>query len=285
MKTIRKWSMFPGMQIVTTLVVLVGIVSNGMAADKKKQTERALVSGIVHSLPSAKKAHIVFLISLDPLNYEADRTIPPFAETLQKEHGYTTTVLTSEGKQSSAHFPNLDIIKKADLVVVFARRLALPKAQIEMLKDYLKAGKPMMGIRTANHAFSVAEKDIAAGHEAWWEFVPDVMGCVNNGYGPVEPGINVENVAASKGHAILKGVTPEKWHSTGNLYLLNNTTDKKATILMMGSAAGKTEPVAWTRLAGKSRVFYTSLGYPDDFDLPQFRKLLVNAIGWCIKGK
>ena len=41
-------------------------------------------------------------------------------------------------------------------------------------------------------------------------------------------------------------------------------------------------PVVWTRRYGKGRVFYTSLGHVDDFEQPQFLRLLVNAIHWAM---
>ena len=36
---------------------------------------------------------------------------------------------------------------------------------------------------------------------------------------------------------------------------------------------------------GKSRVFYTSLGHPDDFKSDAFQTLLVNGILWALKKK
>jgi type 1 glutamine amidotransferase len=51
---------------------------------------------------------------------------------------------------------------------------------------------------------------------------------------------------------------------------------------LTGTAGQKTEPIAWTRMCGSSRVFYTSLGHPADFEQPQFRRLLVNAIRWSL---
>jgi type 1 glutamine amidotransferase len=40
------------------------------------------------------------------------------------------------------------------------------------------------------------------------------------------------------------------------------------------------EPVAWTNTYKGGRIFYTSLGAPDDFKSPQFRRLLVNGVMW-----
>lgn len=248
-----------------------------------------LVLGLMSSLPAfgndhlnPGKSHIVFLISEDPDNYEAHKTIPAFAEMLERDYNFKVTVLLGEGPREAYSFPNIDAVSKADLLVVFCRRLALPLQQLAVIRNYLKAGKPLIGLRTANHAFSFRETP-REGHEAWWEFVPDVLGCENRGYGSVEAGTDVTVVEGGGDHPILKDVPPE-WHSTGNLYLVAPMLDHNATILLMGTADNKTEPIAWTRMtADKSKVFYTSLGYPDDFQQEPFRKLLLNGIQWALK--
>ncbi len=246
-------------------------------------TDAGAVSAESGKQAQNKKPSIVFLISEDPDNYEAHLTIPVFAEYLEKELGYQVTVLQGRGERHAYEFPGLEILKKADLVVVFTRRLALPKKQMNLLKNYLKKGKPLVGIRTANHAFSVREGNIPSTHQDWWDFVPKILGSENRGYGPVEPGTEVRVVPAAKDHPVLKGIHLDEWHSEGNLYLVAPLLDKQATVLLEGSADGKTEPIAWTRVAGKSRVFYTSLGYPSDFQTPQFRQLLINGIHWALE--
>lgn len=232
-----------------------------------------------------QNAHIVFLISEDPDNYEAPRTIPVFAKSLEREHGFKVTVLLGEGERSAFSFPGLEVVSQADLVVVFCRRVALKSGQLDLLQNYLKQGKPLVGIRTANHAFT-ALGEIADGHKAWPEFVADILGCQNRGYGPQEAGTDVAIVPSAKKHPILKGVEPSEWHAEGSTYLVAPLLDPAATVLMMGKVNDKTEPVAWTRYtADKSRVFYTSLGYPSDFDQPQFNRLLVNGIYWAMRMK
>ena len=89
-------------------------------------------------------------------------------------------------------------------------------------------------------------------------------------------------VPEADNHPILNGIEPKQWSSMGNVYHVAPLTDKSATILLTGTAGGKVEPIAWTRTAGKSRVFYTSLGYPEDFQQPQFRTLLINGIRWAL---
>ena len=56
-----------------------------------------------------------------------------------------------------------------------------------------------------------------------------------------------------------------------------------AHALLLGEIAGQpVEPVAWVNLMGSSRVFYTSLGHPGDFDNTAFRRLLRNAVFWAL---
>lgn len=228
------------------------------------------------------KPHIVFLVSEDPDNYEAHLTIPVFAELLESKMNYRSTVIQGTGERHAFHFPGLEVLSEADLVVVFFRRIALSDKQLDIFQDYLKDGKPLVGIRTANHALAVRDGEIPAGFKDWWDFVPEILGCENRGYGPVEPGTDVSMHPAAKGHPILKGIEPATWHSEGNLYLVDPLLDREAEVLLKGSVEGRTEPIAWTRMANDSRVFYTSLGYPTDFESPQFVQLLINGINWAL---
>lgn len=232
------------------------------------------------------KPHIVFLTGEDPSNYEAHETVPVYATWLQETEGFQVTVLTGEGPLNAHHFPNMDVVAEADLLVIFFRRRAFSGDQMNLIKSHLKAGKPLVGIRTANHAFSVHdlhENENLNGFEAWWEFVPEILGCENRGYAPQEPGTLVMPAPDETDHPILNGVTPLEWHSEGNLYLVAPLLDEEAWILLLGKSEHRIEPIAWTRrTADGSPVFYTSLGYPSDFDEPQFRRLLANGIRWCL---
>lgn len=228
-----------------------------------------------------KKPHLVFLITEDPDNYEAHKTIPVFAEMLRKKMGYDVTVLLGTGSRGAYTYPNFDVVAKADLLVVFARRIALPHAQMNSLKNYLKEGKPLVGIRTANHAFTARDK-IEEGFEDWPAFVADILGCENRGYGPVGPGISVLVNPGELNNDIVKDC-PVQWHSNGNVYLIKPLLDTTANVLLTGRSNDITEPVAWTRIAGKSRVFYTSLGYPEDFKSEAFTNLLINAMKWALQ--
>ena len=189
-------------------------------------------------------------------------------------------MLKAEGQPSASRILNLEALARADLLVVFCRRLGLQPEQLTTIRNHLAAGKPVVGIRTANHAFSV-RGEIPPGYAAWWEFVADVLGAENRGYAPAESATSVSIVREAGGHVILSGV-PAAWQSKGNLYFTTPLIDREAAVLLVGAVGDRTEPIAWTRMADKSRVFYTSLGHPTDFQVPHFQTLLVNAIRWAL---
>jgi type 1 glutamine amidotransferase len=230
------------------------------------------------------KPRIVFLISQDSLNYEAHKTIPVFAEQLRKLNRYEVTVILGEGSNNAFHFPGLEVIQQAGVVVLFSRRIALPTHQLQMFKNYLSKGGSLVAIRTGNHAFTT-HGDKVEGYVDWPEFVSDILGCGNYGYGPVEPGTDVSVAPQAIGHPILKDFRPTPFHSVGNLYRVTPLTDANTVILLNGTNGKETQPVAWIRNAGLSRVFYTTLGYPSDFSSNQFKGLLINAIHWAASKK
>lgn len=250
------------------LLILIGLGTAGiaLARDGKKEP-----------------LHIVFLISEDPDNYSAHLTIPEFANYLAASKQYKTTVLKGESDRTSYRFPNFEILKEADLVVVFARRLALASDQMAGLKNYLKRGAGLVGIRTANHAFTLlgGEKP-ADGYEEWPEFVSDVLGCLNRGYGVATAKTEVLIKEGQSKDKILNGIKQSRWVSDGNLYLVDPLLVKDAQVLLQGLSDHRKEPIAWRRQYGQSRIFYTSLGHPADFKNKNFIKLLENAIAWAI---
>ena len=229
--------------------------------------------------PDARR--ILILFSEDPDNYKAHETMPVFARSLETTKRYQVTLIKGEGELTAFRFPGLpEALAKTDLLIFFSRRIALPHDQLNALKAYFKAGRPLVALRTANHGFAPRGK-IAGGHAAWPEFVSDILGCENRGYGPASAGTDVAMVSESAGHPILTGV-PTKWHSKGNVYHVAPLLDPSATVLLTGAIPNKVEPVAWTRMAGGSRVFYTSLAHPSDFETQHVPTLLLNGVRWAL---
>ena len=137
------------------------------------------------------------------------------------------------------------------------------------MKRYCAAGRPLTGVRTASHAF-----------QNWLAFDKEVLGGDYQGHYGAGPPVQVTVVDRARGHPVLEGVGPLA--SPYSLYK-NPAVAGDAEVLLTGAIPGHAEPVAWTRVHQGGRVFYTSLGGPDDFKKETFRRLLVNALFWTSK--
>jgi nicotinamidase-related amidase/type 1 glutamine amidotransferase len=227
------------------------------------------------------RTHVVFVVSDD--HYQADKTLPDYAQWLRETQNIYATILHGQGEHD---IPGTENIATADVVVVFVRRLGLPVAQVQAIQDYVNAGKPLIALRTASHGFKLKFKNpkgfkTPEGSAEWEAFDHEILGGNYHNHGPNDLGTDVKNVVAD--HPLLKGVTPAAWHSTGSLYFTKPIVED-ATLLMTGSTPDDSQPLTWIRDAapGRGKVFYSGLGHPDDFKEPAFRQLLVNAIQWAI---
>jgi len=146
------------------------------------------------------------------------------------------------------------------------------------------SGKPVIGIRTASHAFCLRKAAPPPGRSDWKTFDPDVFGGHYTNHHGNQLASTVHAVADSQSHPILKGVKGLPFQQGGSLYktspLLTGTN-----VLLVGKADGvRDEPVAWTFERSDGGVsFYTSLGHKDDFEQPVFEKLLKQAIDWSLQ--
>ncbi len=228
-----------------------------------------------------KRPRVVFISAEN--EYSAAETLPEFAHELQVKHGLYCEILqgSTESKGPELHeLAGLEALTNADLAVVFARRRALRPEQMQYLHDYLGAGKPLIGLRTACHAFDT-RGSAPKGYAEWPKFDPEVLGGnYHNHYGS-GPKCTVTPAAGADSHPILAGVKLP-FISDGSLYKVSPLA-ASTTPLLIGTIPDQApEPVAWTNHYGKSRVFFTSLGYPDDFKIAAFRQLLLNATFWAM---
>ncbi len=103
----------------------------------------------------------VVLVSGDE-EYRSEEVLPQLAKILSKKHGFKCTVLFAQDPEKPGivnpnylnNIPGLEQLKTADLMILFTRFRALPDEQMKYIDDYLKSGKPVIGIRTSTHAFS-----------------------------------------------------------------------------------------------------------------------------------
>ena len=100
-----------------------------------------------------KKPHAVLVVGT--LHYSPELTMPVFARELER-FGFRTTVVMGAGnpeKKTENVLPGIEVLKEADVAIFFMRFLQLPDHEWQPIEDYLKSGKPVIGLRTASHSF------------------------------------------------------------------------------------------------------------------------------------
>jgi type 1 glutamine amidotransferase len=258
-----------------------------------------------------KGKHIV-LISGDQ-EYRSEETIPQLAKILSKHLGFKCTVLfTVDPKDGTINphvnnVPGLEALKTADLMVIFTRFLNLPDDQMQHVVQYIESGKPVVGLRTATHAFNIP------GNRKYAKYGngSNVKGW-EGGFGQVVLGENwvahhgahgkegTRGIIAREGHPIMRGIESGSIFGTTDVYTAHPPAD--STVLVFGqvtqsldpkSAAvlGKKNdpmmPIAWTRMykaeSGQTgRAFTTTMGASQDFAHEGTRRLIANGCLWAL---
>jgi len=197
--------------------------------------------------------------------YKSEPSLKEFKDYLEKH--YRVSCSASWGKDGGSSLDSLDALPQAELLIVFARRLKLPEEQMKVIRSHWEKGKPIIGIRTAGHAFQQADNDI---------FDKQVLGGHYKGHYGNEP-VKVLLTEAARDHPVLAGVGPftsRKLYSAGPLA-------KGATVLQTGDIGKAQHPVTIAHTYKGGRTFFTSLGVPEDFQDKEFRQLLTNAVFWA----
>lgn len=232
-------------------------------------------------------SNIVIMAVEEPDNYDAVNSMNAFAANELRPQGHHVTIVVGD-RPVKHHFEGLiEALRDADLLILFSRRRFLPKEQMGAVRAHLDAGKPLLGIRTANHAFIPRPKDsVDTGLTIWPEFTHDVLGGENAGYETNGLPYTVSVINGVK-TPLLEGVNAANIRGHQSLYKVLPLADNATPILIGIAGAGTStppQPVAWTRSYGpnKARVFYTSLGAPEDMQIADVRRLLVNAVKWTL---
>lgn len=238
----------------------------------------------------SKKQPLIVFVTGDH-EYSGEFTLPLIAAELEKNYGFRTKVLKAYPNQNAEKdIPGLEALQEADLAVFYLRWRQLPPDQLEHIEKYLKSGKPVMGFRTTTHAFNFPKGDVSERWNAFGEFTlnaPPGWGgkAAHTHYGH-ESSTDVSVIEAAKKHPILTGVAPN-FHVRSWLYrVLPDYPTKGSEWLLMGKAvnpdkAAIENPVAWTGTNSfGAKVFTTTMGHPEDFQVEAFQRLIINAIHW-----
>ena len=228
-----------------------------------------------------KRPRVVFISAEN--EYDAAGTLPEFAHELQVKYGLYCEILqgsTEKNGRELHELAGLEALTNADLAIVFARRRALQVEQMKYFRDSMDSGKPLIGLRTASHAFDT-RGSAPQGYAEWPGFDSEVLGGNYHGHHGSGPKCTVTAAAGAADHPILAGVKLPLT-SNGSLYKARPLSDSAKPLLVGTIPDQEPEPVAWTNTYKSSRIFYTSLGHPDDFKNESFRQLLLNAVFWVM---
>jgi hypothetical protein len=261
--------------------------------------------------------HIV-LVSGDE-EYRSEEALPQLAKILSQRHGFKCTVLFAIDKtdgtinpKQNDNIPGLEALKSADLLVMFTRFRDLPDDQMQLVIDYTNSGKPIIGMRTATHAFNLKPESKFTRYtwtskDAEWEggWGRQVLGETWVNHHGKHGSQSTRGITApgKESHPILRGIKPgEIWGPT-DVYgvRLPLTGDSQPLVLgqvlegmkfddkpLDGPKNDPMMPIAWTKsfkgASGKeARVFTTTIGASQDLLSVGVRRMLVNACYWGLR--
>jgi hypothetical protein len=261
-----------------------------------------------------KGKHIV-LVSGDE-EYRSEEALPQLAKTLAKHHGFKCTVLfaidpkTGEiNPNQKDNIPGLEALDSADLLIIFTRFRDLPDEQMKHVVDYVESGRPIIGIRTATHAFDIP-RGKTYGKYGWtskqWDggFGRQVLGETWINHHGQHGRQSTRGIIADgmQNHPIMRGIHDGDIWGPTDVYVVRLPLpgDSKPVVLgqvlqgmkpddppVEGKQNNPMMPIAWIKTYaapnGKTaRVFTSTIGASQDLLSDGVRRMFVNACYWTL---
>ncbi|MDR1959132.1 MAG: hypothetical protein LBQ54_08845 [Planctomycetaceae bacterium] len=264
-------------------------------------------------LPCSGKS--VVLIAGDE-EYRSEEMLTQMGRILAKHHGFTCTVLYAVNRENQEidpltvdNIPGLDALDTADLMVMFLRFRNLPDDQMEHIVKYFESGKPVLGIRTATHAFKIpgdrkwARYSFNSSQDQWQGgFGRRVLGETwinHHGNHKVEATRGVIAPGQEK-HPIVTGCNDI--FGPSDVYEVRLPLPEDSLPILLGMVLqgmnpkdppvenGKNSPpmpILWTKSYtvdhGKpGRAVTSTIGSGLDFESAEVRRLLINSCYWLL---
>ena len=247
--------------------------------------------------------------------YRSEEALPQLAKILAR-HGFKCTVLFAIDRNDGTinpneqgNIPGLAALRTADLLILFTRFRDLPDDQMREIVDYVESGRPVIGMRTATHAFNPTKSKTFARY-GWqskeWDggFGRQVLGetWINHHgqhgkqstLGLIAPGMNDHPILAGLNNGDIWGPTdvygvtlPLPGDSQPLILGQVLSGMHRRTSPVIGKQNEPMMPIAWIKSfkapSGKTaRVFTTTMGASMDLSNEGLRRLLVNATYWAV---
>lgn len=257
---------------------------------------------------TANGKHIVLLAGDE--EYRSEESLPMLARILSQRHGFTCSVLFSLDPAdgtidpvNQTNVPGMHLLDTADVMILQFRFRELPDADMRHFEAYLRAGKPLIALRTATHAFAYSRNKASPFAKYDWQsktwpggFGQQVLGetwVAHHGDHGKESTRGLLDGTHAK-HPVLRGVQ-DVWGPTDVYSVVH--LQPADTVLMHGLVLGGMQPDAppnwrkslmplvWVRdyrwENGKTtRALTSTIGAAVDMQCEDLRRLIINACYW-----
>lgn len=302
--------------VVFGLVFLGTTMISSAPVGSKEAADEENLKAVFSANPEKKLGKKVVLVSGDE-EYRSEEELTQLAKILSERHGFDAVVLYAVDRKSGEinpltldNIPGLSELRDADVLVLATRFRNLPDDSMKEIDDYLRRGGPILGIRTATHAFyipldraySYYSFNYQGGDRPEWKdgFGRRILGETwidHHGCHGKEATAGVI-VPERRNHPILRGVGPI--FVPTDVYRVRLPLPDDSEPLLLGAVLSgmnrddfpvkneKNEPmmpIAWTKtysLDGgpTGRVFTSTAGSGVDLTDENLRRLFVNATYW-----
>ena len=288
----------------TLIIVLLAFGGRAYAAD------RVVYEG---KEGPGKGKHIVFVTGDE--EYRSEEGMPMLAKILAVRHGFKCTVLFAIHPVDGTIDPNnqenlvgLETLESADMMVLFARFREPPDEQMKYIVNFVESGKPILGLRTATHAFAFDRHKQSRFAKYDWRsqewpsgFGQQVLGKTWISHHGVHGKESTRGIINDKlkHHPILKGVK-DIWGPTDVYSIVHLPQDAKVLVYgqvlegmkstdkpVNGPKNNPMMPLIWVRNytgeTGKTtRVICSTIGASVYLESIGLRRLFVNACYWAL---
>ncbi len=252
--------------------------------------------------------------------YRSEEALTQLGRILATRHGFKCTVVFAIDPKTGVidnnnqrNIPGLEALRTADLMIIATRFRNPPDEQMQHIDQYLRRGRPVIGMRTATHAFRSRRGwdwnhygDGYNGEKKKWKggFGRLVLGekWVNHhgSHGRESTG----GIAApgAEGHPVLRGIKDGDIWGPSDVYEVNLPLPGNSQPIVLGQVlAGMKKgdkpvegrknnplmPVAWSKSyqipdGMKGQSFATTLGASTDLVEAGTRRMIVNAAYWLL---
>ncbi|MCE9606449.1 MAG: nicotinamidase [Planctomycetia bacterium] len=228
-----------------------------------------------------KRPHVAIVVAEE--GYGTAQTLPDFANRYLGDFrvSYVFGSAPLDGGTTQYDIPGLEVLDEADVAILSIRRKVLKPEQMAIVRRFVAAKKPVIGIRTTSHAFALKDgAETPQGYEAWPTFDVDVLGAKYLGHSDSKNPAEIHRKFETFSIGLVTSLL-QPFERVGGLYRfeISESSGSALHTAWSGVQDRESQPVAWTFVrADGSRSYYTSLGEAADFDDPLFLRLLLSGV-------